>query len=66
MKKLLALTLVLMLSLTLFAACGEDDKLVCGVTIFENNNLKRVALHKTVCYNYLYKRVGNASSRCCT
>ena len=38
MKKLLALTLVLMLSLTLFAACGEDDKLVCGVTIFENMN----------------------------
>ncbi|MBQ8807787.1 MAG: transporter substrate-binding domain-containing protein [Clostridia bacterium] len=40
MKKLLALTLVLMLSLTLFAACGEDDKLVVGITEYKPMDYK--------------------------
>ena len=40
MKKLIALLLVLAASLLTFTACGEDDVLTCGVTIFENMNEK--------------------------
>ncbi|MBQ3022623.1 MAG: transporter substrate-binding domain-containing protein [Clostridia bacterium] len=46
MKKLLVLTLALVLAVTMFAACGEKKEaaegekevLTCGVTIFENMN----------------------------
>ena len=40
MKKILALTLALIMCAFCFAACGnkEDDTLVCGVTIFEKMN----------------------------
>ena len=39
MKKILCLVLALMMCALSFTACsGEDDKLVCGVTIFENMN----------------------------
>ena len=41
MKKLLVLTLALILAVTMFAACGEkkdDNTLTCGVTIFEKMN----------------------------
>jgi len=39
MKKILCLVLALMMCALSFTACsGEEDKLVCGVTIFENMN----------------------------
>ena len=41
MKKILALTLALIMCAFCFASCGKkDDTLVCGVTIFENMNEK--------------------------
>ena len=42
MKKILALTLALVMCAFCFASCGQkkDDTLVCGVTIFENMNEK--------------------------
>ena len=42
MKKVLALTLAIMMILAAFVGCGEkkDNTLVCGVTIFENMNEK--------------------------
>ena len=38
MKKLLALVLVFALLFTFCSCAGKDNKLVCGVTIFENMN----------------------------
>lgn len=40
MKKVLALTLAIVIALLAFAGCGEkkDNTLTCGVTIFENMN----------------------------
>ena len=42
MKKVLALTLAIVIALLAFAGCGEkkDNTLTCGVTIFENMNEK--------------------------
>lgn len=42
MKKILALTLALVMCVLCFASCGQknNDTLVCGVTIFENMNEK--------------------------
>ena len=42
MKKVLALTLAIVIALFAFAGCGEkkDNTLTCGVTIFENMNEK--------------------------
>ena len=42
MKKILALVLAVLMCAACFVSCGEkeDDKLVCGVTIFEKMNEK--------------------------
>ena len=38
MKKIIALILAAIMCAFCFAGCGEEDKLVCGVTIFEKMN----------------------------